>query len=131
VADHLAYLPSLGLALAAVGAATSLPVGGRVALVALALWCAVLAVLTWRQVPLWRDTETLWTFTLARNPDCALCHYNLGVLLADRGDLAAAAEHYETALVAGREIVVELHRSRGVAFPERARGRARGASARR
>jgi tetratricopeptide (TPR) repeat protein len=102
VGDHLAYLPSVGLAMAAVGALATLATRAHlpawVLTAALTLWCGALGVATWRQIPVWHDTETLWTYTIARNPDCALCHYNLGVLLEDRGDLDAAAAHYETAL---------------------------------
>jgi len=46
----------------------------------------------------WNDSDQLWTYTLAYNPDCAVCHENLALVLMDRGDLAAAEKHYEEAL---------------------------------
>jgi protein O-mannosyl-transferase len=102
VADRYLYLPGVGLALvAAMGLAELGRAAGlspRVAGAVLGVWCAVLGVLTWRQVPVWRDSEALWTYTLAHNPDCRPAHENLGQLLADRGDLAGAATHYEAAL---------------------------------
>jgi len=102
VGDHLAYLPSLGLAFAVVAGVTALASAARLPATvptgALALVCAVLGVLAWRQIPVWHDTETLWTYTIARNPECATCQYNLGLLLEERGDLDAAAAHYERSL---------------------------------
>jgi tetratricopeptide (TPR) repeat protein len=102
VSDHLAYLPNLGLALVAVGGASAAAraIGAPRALLvgALALWCAALGLATRRQIPVWHDTETLWNYTLAHNPTCGLCHYNLGVLLDELGNYEAAAEHLEAAL---------------------------------
>ncbi len=102
VADHLAYLPSLGLALALVASvyelARALHLPARGAEVALAVACIVLGVLTWRQVPIWHDSERLWTSNLARNPDCLPCHINLGMLLFNRGDVEEAGAHLERAL---------------------------------
>ena len=108
VADHLAYLPSLGLALVGVvgvrevcrevGLPESVPV------VALAVWCGALGVVTWSHVGVWRDSETLWTYTLARNPECSTCHANLGFVLFDRGDVDGAIAHYREALRLGPEV---------------------------
>ncbi len=102
VGDHLSYLPNLGLALAVVPALAALARAARVperALAAtLAVWCAVLGVATWRQIHVWHDTETLWNHTLAHNPQCAPCEYNLGVLFEVRGQRSTAAAHYARAL---------------------------------
>src|SRR5262249_55055060 len=69
-ADRYLYLPGVGLAIVAVAALYALArtagLSRRVPTGALALWCAVLGVATWRQVPVWRDSESLWTYTLAR-----------------------------------------------------------------
>jgi len=108
VGDHLAYLPSLGLALAAVVGVhevcrvVRLP--ERVPVAALAVCCGVLGVVTWFQVGVWRDSETLWTYTLARNPECSTCHANLGFVLFDRGDVDGAIAHYREALRLGPEV---------------------------
>lgn len=55
---------------------------------------AVLGVLTWRQVGVWRDTETLWTHALAASPS-SLAHENLGEVYQDRGQFDRAAAHFE------------------------------------
>ncbi len=90
VADHFQYLASLGL-LALAGVAVEFlrsrlaaNVGG---LVAAGCWTvlAVLAVLTWRQVGVYKDLVTLWTDTLAKNPTCWMAQNNLGLILFDRG----------------------------------------------
>jgi len=101
VADRYLYLPGVGLALAAAAGlgelARGLELPPRVPTVVLALWCAVLGVATWRQVPVWHDSEALWAYTLAHNPDCLPCHENLALILTERGALDSAAAHYETA----------------------------------
>ena len=101
VADRYLYLPGVGLALAAAAGlgelARALELPPRVPTVVLALWCAVLGVATWRQVPVWHDSEALWAYTLAHNPDCLPCHENLALILTERGALDSAAAHYETA----------------------------------
>jgi tetratricopeptide (TPR) repeat protein len=102
VADRFLYLPGIGLALAAVVAVRELARWGRlpdrVSNVALALSGCVLGILTWRQIPIWHDSETLWRYTLAHNPACFACHLNLGLLFAERGQIEAAGAHYEQAL---------------------------------
>src|SRR5262249_60059946 len=55
---------------------------------------AILGVLTWRQVGVWHDTETLWTHALAVSP-ASRAHENLGDLYQDRGQIDRAAAHYE------------------------------------
>src|SRR2546428_26295 len=85
VADRYLYLPGVGLALAAAAGlgelARALELPPRVPTVVLALWCAVLGVATWRQVPMWHDSEALWAYTLADNPDCLPCPQNRALIL--------------------------------------------------
>jgi len=63
------------------------------------VWTAVLvilclAALTWRQVGVWHDTETLWTHAVAASPS-GRAHENLGDLFVERGQLDVARAHYE------------------------------------
>jgi len=58
---------------------------------------AVLPVLTWRQLPVWRDGETLWPYTLAVDPDCSMCHYYYGQFLRNRDRPALAVDHFSRA----------------------------------
>lgn len=57
-----------------------------------------LATLTWRQTRIYRNGIALWQDTLARNPGCWMAHNNLGSLLSQPGQTAAAIAHYEQAL---------------------------------
>jgi tetratricopeptide (TPR) repeat protein len=101
VADHFQYLASLALIVPLssilVWFATRL---GRPADVVLpAVLLAILAILTWRQTGIYRDTETLYRATLLRNPASWLAHNNLGVALLDKpGHLAEAIGEYHAAL---------------------------------
>jgi Flp pilus assembly protein TadD len=98
VADHFQYLASLGpLTLAAAGAAT-LPIDQTLRRVLPVGVLALLALLTWRQASVYRDLETLWRDTLAKNPACWMAHNNLGLVLAERGEVAAAEASYRAAL---------------------------------
>jgi tetratricopeptide (TPR) repeat protein len=100
VADHYQYLAGMGLLTLAGSAAVGW--AGRiraaaVRVVPLAAVAGVLAFLTWQQGGLYRDIETLWRGTLARNPSAWMAHNNLGLLLQQRDDLDDAAPHYEAA----------------------------------
>lgn len=114
VADHYQYqsLPGLlalvvhPLAVAAERIAVRLAVSrataaiawrcatGAVALVA----TAVLADAARTRAAVYVDAETLWRDTLRRNPDSELAHNNLGAILRDRGDDAAALDCYREVL---------------------------------
>ncbi len=103
VADHFQYLaaPAL-LALAAAGlslAARHAGVRHTVTRGVLAvLLLAPLAGLTWNRTHAFHDLESLWTDTVAQNPDAWLAHTNLGSIYAQRGDSALAMEHYRRSL---------------------------------
>lgn len=106
VADHFQYLASLGpivlvaaLATIAASAATRAGRGRERAAIALAaVVLAVLAARTWAQTGPYRDLRSIWTDTLAKNPDAWMAHNNLGLLLADEGKVAAAMEHFRAAI---------------------------------
>jgi len=104
VGDHLQYLSCLGIiVLFASGAALitgRMPVAiRRVALVPAAGLLVTLGLLTWRQGGMYRDAETLYRATLARNPTCWVAHYNLGdVLNGLPGRQAEVIAEWETTL---------------------------------
>ncbi|MFM2293716.1 MAG: hypothetical protein RLZZ350_129 [Verrucomicrobiota bacterium] len=99
-ADHYQYLASLGLIAALVGVAVhharAWSENVRVTMVT----CLLLALgaLTWRQSNFYRNSATLWSATLAANPDSALAHGNLGLELFNRGQLDAAEQHQREAV---------------------------------
>jgi protein O-mannosyl-transferase len=103
VADHYQYLASVGLI--ALGTALACEVlrrsGIRTTLVAPTLSIAILVVLgqlVWKQAHIYRDTETLWRDTIAKNSDSWIAHNNLGFVLYRQGRLEEAVAHYHEAL---------------------------------
>ena len=103
VADHFQYLASIALlTLAAASAARAWqrfdPAGRRLGAVACAAILLLLGVLTWRQCLIYKDLRTLWSDTLAKDPDCWMAHHNLGIVLFEEKDIAAAIDHYREAL---------------------------------
>src|SRR5262249_8499220 len=58
----------------------------------------VLGILTWRQCSTYKNIETLWRDTIAKNPDCWLAHNNLGVDLRDHGRFSEAADEFREAI---------------------------------
>ncbi len=112
VADRYSYLSCLGWALLA-GAALLYCyqwAGGSIGRRAfgffgIGLVTAVLVglgILTWKQVHVWRDSETLWRHVLTVTEktyfDSSFAHYNLGTILAGRGETKEAIGHYHRAL---------------------------------
>lgn len=103
VADHFQYLASLGIivpgAYLVVHSFSRIPSGKTAGTAAAVVLLAVLGVLTWQQSSLYRDSETLYRATLARNPDSWMTHNNLaGVLAQVPGGQAEAIEQYKAAL---------------------------------
>ena len=92
VADHFQYLASIGLlTLAAVGLHVRL---SRFSLVI----PLALAVLTWRQARVYHNLDTLWSDTIAKNPNAWLAHNNLGNVLLERGQTDSAIALYQNAV---------------------------------
>jgi tetratricopeptide (TPR) repeat protein len=103
VADHFAYLACLALVIPIAsqihvgnGAATARERWGTVS-IALTL-VALFAVLTWQQSAIYRNEETLYRATLARNTGAWLAHNNLANLLLAAGKQSEAIDHLQAAL---------------------------------
>ncbi len=101
VADHFQYLASLGpIALFAALFAQALE-KLRVRLWMRAASAGVLflslGLTDASEAKKFRNVAELWLDTLAKNPDCAMAHHNIGILLAQRDDLAQAVVEFETA----------------------------------
>ncbi len=102
VADHWLYVASIGPITLAVGSGvhwfsqrdTATQRLGVALAVALLL---VLSALSWRHSHAFRDTETLWRDSLAKNPDSLLARYNLAVELQHRDRFQEAMANYELA----------------------------------
>jgi hypothetical protein len=62
------------------------------------LVAAGLTVCAWQQTSYWRDSETLWTHTLACTSRNLTAHYNLGLALAGREQFAEAIAHFRRVL---------------------------------
>jgi tetratricopeptide (TPR) repeat protein len=105
-ADRYTYLPQIGLCIAVVwgvrwgvellwgdGPAPRwlFAVGG-------ALLATGFMACAWRQVSYWRNSEMLWTRTLASTTENPIAHNNLAAALAGRGEVEEALAQYRKAL---------------------------------
>jgi protein O-mannosyl-transferase len=102
VADHYQYLACIGpIALASAGLAILCRRSESFRWAVTALGVVILAALfflTTRQATMYRDLETLWRTTIAKNPGCWMALNNLGVLQLEKGDIDDAIEKYQQSL---------------------------------
>jgi protein O-mannosyl-transferase len=118
VADHYQYASSIGLIalIVAVGyyaAERFGTLGKGVAVSVVILILGTLGALTWQQTYSYKDRETLWRDTLKKNPESAIAHNNLGVVLQDeQGKVDEAIEHY-TAAIQIKPDFTEAHNNLG------------------
>ena len=102
MADRYTYLTQVGLYVAIAWGAARIcgawPNRRLLVAVASVLILAVLVRSAWRQTQYWQDSVTLWTHTLASTTQNVVAHTNLGLALADRGQVDEAIEHYREAL---------------------------------
>jgi Tfp pilus assembly protein PilF len=106
--DRYSYLSCLGWALlvgaaagsvaraAAVGAVR--PWFARGAAAVTVAWIIALGTLTWYQAQIWRDTETLWRHAAQSDPDCSICHINIGYFYYRQNLFTLARDECELAL---------------------------------
>ncbi len=102
VADHFQYLAILGIVVPASAwltvSARRIPHGKIAAIVLPVLLLTTLTAATRQQSAMYRDYETLFRETLARNPGSSFLHNNLGVVLMSTGREREAAPEFETAV---------------------------------
>jgi len=100
--DRYTYLPLIGVYLLLTWTVADLSASWRHRrLMTGAGAVAVIAALIWRaqiQTSYWRNSESLWTHALACNPENPLAYCNLGSVLADKGQIDEAIDHYQKAL---------------------------------
>jgi tetratricopeptide (TPR) repeat protein len=102
VADHYQYLACIGPIAAAASGFTMLDqkvrngqwIGWAVGL-AIAI---CLSTLAYRQSAMYRDLETLWRTTIAKDPKSWVAYNNLGVIAQEKGNTDDAIDKYELAL---------------------------------
>jgi tetratricopeptide (TPR) repeat protein len=103
VADHFQYLACVGpLTLVAAGISMTLDsVAPEKIFLRPAVYTAILltlGLLSWRQCRDYRDVETLWRTTIARNPACWMGYSNLGSFLSEHGNVDEAIRDFRKAL---------------------------------
>src|SRR5262249_28216309 len=102
VADHYQYLACIGpIALAVAGLARINQSSKSFRWLICTAGGAILiglGFLTWQQAATYRDLETLWRTTIAKNPGCWLAYNNLGVIQFQNGDIDGAVEKYQQSL---------------------------------
>ena len=103
VFDHFQYLASMGpLALAGGGLVLFFDFDFPGRSWFQARLCAVLLLLlgavSWQRAWAYESEETLWTDTLAKNPNCWMADNNLGTILLKKGQVDEAITHYQKAL---------------------------------
>src|SRR5262249_38775825 len=123
--DRYSYLSCLPLALLFGGAMAAAlvavrtrairPSVARMAAAAGGAWPLGLSGLTWHQVKVWHDNDTLWRYALDADPECAICHSNLGVSLYNRRIIDLAMERFERSIVL-RPDRVRTHGNLGLAL---------------
>jgi len=107
-ADRYSYLATLGWAVVVAGGVLSLDLAARAgrrpplsfaaATVTASVVMIVLGALTWRQIGVWHDSETLWRTAVAADDQCYVCLNNLGNALVRAGRNAEAPPYFEAAM---------------------------------
>jgi tetratricopeptide (TPR) repeat protein len=101
-ADRYTYLPQIGLYLAitwlVADVSSTLRRRKEILVAAAGIIIVSLAGCAWKQTTYWRNSETLWTHTLAVTKDNDVAHTNFGMLLTERGQLDDALSHFQAAL---------------------------------
>ncbi len=102
VADHFQYMASMVfLSWLASGIALASERFQQIRIplyLASATWVAILMYLTFRQVPIYQNLETLWENTLAKNPQSWIAMNNLGNIRIRQGKHADAVALFESAI---------------------------------
>src|SRR5215813_8139265 len=106
---------AMATAIIAVRTGVIRPSLARVAVSVGVAWLVGLSAMTWHQVKVWHDNDTLWRYALDADPECAICHSNLGVSLYNRRIIDLAMERFERS-IALRPDRVRTHGNLGLAL---------------
>jgi protein O-mannosyl-transferase len=106
--DRYSYLSGLGFAVLAgaglacvLGAAargTLRPLIAHIGLAGAALILLGLGSATWVQASAWRDSESLWSWAVEADPECAICFNNLALAFMTRGQTREAEDALQRSL---------------------------------
>src|SRR5271166_1549237 len=122
VFDHLQYLASIGpLALAGAGLARAsdfvLPKRPWLQSAFCAGLALILGIVSWQRTWVYENQETLWTDTLAKNPNCGMGYANLGFAFFQKGQADEAIEQFQKALEINPNDM-DAHNDLGMALDE-------------
>jgi tetratricopeptide (TPR) repeat protein len=122
VADHFQYLASIGLIVLTTAAITTFldRLGPLQVCIGFAVGLGILLVLglkVWQQGKIYKDIETLWRDTIAKNPAAWMAHNNLGATLQKQGKLEEAIVYFSRS-VEIKPDHEKAHSNLGVAFQE-------------
>ncbi len=125
VADHFQYLASIGIIalVGSVGTRIFSKLGNKKQSLGLAsglIVIAVLGILTWKQGHIYKDRDTLYRDTIAKNEQCWMAYNNLGVVFGEQGRLEEAIALYLKALRIKPDYV-DAHYSLGVVLEKQGR----------
>ncbi|MCC6765641.1 MAG: tetratricopeptide repeat protein [Deltaproteobacteria bacterium] len=96
ILDHRAYLPLLGIAFAVAAGGRLLDAGRGRAIAACVL--VLLAALTWRRLPSYGDSLSLWELGITAAPASDYAHNNYGAALMDADRFPEAVTQFREAL---------------------------------
>ena len=110
VTDHWQYYGMMGMAALLAGGLAALAGSLQKHLtvqppILIGVVLLALGVLTWRQAGIYRNVETLWRDTVAKNPGAWMAWNNLGLYYFEQGRFDDAAEQYHAALRAKPDCV--------------------------
>jgi protein O-mannosyl-transferase len=123
-ADRYTYLPQIGLCMMAAWGVGEMSSGlrwkpwvpGMLSVVVL----AALMVTSHKQVAYWKESETLWTHTLACTEQNSLAYYDLGTALLQKGLIEEAIAQYHEALRI-KPVFLDAHYNLGNALLQKGR----------
>lgn len=95
MADRYAYLPYLGLYF---GVGFAVDFRGRFSRAVGVVVLAALAFVCYRQIGVWRGSESLFRHALAVTAENHLAHNNLGMVFKERGETEAARREFSAAI---------------------------------
>lgn len=119
LAERYLYLPSFGFLLlisALLIHTVDKRRGQRMLTVAGLAVAIVFTVVTIGRNADWKDSYTLWADTVAKAPNTASAHFNLGATLKARGRIEEAIAHYEIAV--RLESIPWMHRALGSSYAD-------------